>query len=57
MFRQSVGAKRLETMYEFEKPSIVDSSQFENTFGIWATPIRDAIKETAAWFKSHSEKR
>jgi len=47
----------VEMMYEFEKPFVVDSSKFENTFGMKATPIRVAIKETAAWFKSHPEKK
>jgi nucleoside-diphosphate-sugar epimerase len=47
----------VEMMYEFEKPFIVDSSKFETTFGMKATPIREAIKETVAWYKSHPEKR
>ena len=47
----------LEMMYEFEKPFIIDSSKFENTFGMKATPIREAIQETVAWYKSHREKK
>ena len=43
----------VEMMYEFEKPFIVDSSKFEKTFGVKATPMKDAIKETVAWYKSH----
>jgi len=43
----------VEMMYEFEGPFIVDSSKFENTFGMKATPMREAIKETVAWYKSH----
>jgi nucleoside-diphosphate-sugar epimerase len=45
----------VEMLYEFEKPFIVDSSKFETTFGMKATPMREAIKETVAWFKSHPE--
>jgi nucleoside-diphosphate-sugar epimerase len=45
----------LEMMYEFDKPFIVDSSKFEKTFGMKATPIREAIRETANWYKSHME--
>ncbi len=45
----------VEMMYEFEKPFIVDSGKFENTFGMKATPMKDAIKETVAWYKSHPE--
>jgi len=44
-----------EMMYEYEKPFIVDSSKFEKTFGMKATPIREAIRETVNWYKSHME--
>ncbi|MEZ4668027.1 MAG: SDR family oxidoreductase [Anaerolineae bacterium] len=43
----------VEMMYEFEKPFILDSSKFERTFGMQATPIEQAVRETVAWFKSH----
>ena len=43
----------VEMMYEFEKPFMVDSSKFEKTFGTRATPMREAIKETVAWYKTH----
>ncbi len=46
----------VEMMYEFEKPFIVDSSRFEEIFGMKATPMKDAIKETVAWYKSHPKK-
>lgn len=49
--------EQVEMMYEFEKPFIVDSSRFENTFGMKATPMKEAIKETVAWYKSHPEKK
>ena len=45
----------VEMMYEFDKPFIVDSSKFEKTFGIKATPIREAIRETVNWYKNHME--
>jgi nucleoside-diphosphate-sugar epimerase len=45
----------VEMMYEFDKPFIVDSSKFEKTFGMKATPIRDAIRETVHWYKNHME--
>jgi nucleoside-diphosphate-sugar epimerase len=47
----------MEMMYEFEGPFIVDSSKFENTFGMKATPMREAIKETVAWYRSHPLRR
>ena len=46
----------VEMMYEFDQPFIVDSSKFERTFGMKATPTREAIKETVAWYKGHPEK-
>lgn len=46
----------VEMMYEFEKPFVIDSSRFERTFGLRATPIREAIKEAVAWYKSHPQK-
>ena len=46
----------VEMMYEFEKPFVIDSSKFKKTFGMNATPIREAIRETVVWYKSHPEK-
>ena len=43
----------VEMMYEFDQPFIVDSSKFEKTFGMKATTMKEAIKETVAWYKSH----
>jgi len=45
----------IEMMYEFDKPFIVDSSKFEKAFGMKATPIREAIRETVNWYKNHME--
>ena len=47
----------VEMMYEFENPFVIDSSKFEQTFGMQATPIREAIRETVAWYRSHPEKK
>jgi nucleoside-diphosphate-sugar epimerase len=47
----------VEMMYEFEQPFIVDSNKFEKTFGMKATPMKEAIKETVVWYKSHPEKK
>jgi nucleoside-diphosphate-sugar epimerase len=44
----------VEMMYEFDKAFIVDSSKFEKTFGMKATPIREAIRETVYWYKRSS---
>lgn len=45
----------VEMMYEFEKPFIVDSSKFQRTFGMKATPIQEAIQKTVSWYKSHPQ--
>jgi nucleoside-diphosphate-sugar epimerase len=43
----------VEMMYEFEQPFVVDSSRFVKTFGIKATPVKEAIRETVTWYKNH----
>jgi nucleoside-diphosphate-sugar epimerase len=43
----------VEMMYGWEKPYVVDSSKFERTFGVSATPMREVVRETVAWFRSH----
>jgi nucleoside-diphosphate-sugar epimerase len=46
----------VEMMYEFERPFVIDSNKFEKTFSMQAIPIREAIQETVAWYKSHPER-
>lgn len=45
----------VEMMYEFEQPFVVDSSKFERTFGLAATPMPQAVAESVAWFKAHPQ--
>jgi nucleoside-diphosphate-sugar epimerase len=45
----------VEMAYEFEKPFVVDSSKFEKAFGMKGTPLPEAIRETVAWYRQHSE--
>ena len=45
----------LEMMYEFDKPFVVDSSKFETTFGMKATPLEQAAQDTVAWYKRHAQ--
>lgn len=47
----------VEMMYEFEKPFVVDSSQFERAFGVKATPMAEAIKATVAWYRAHPQSK
>ena len=46
----------VEMMYEFEQPFVVDSSKFERTFQMHATPIEQAVQETVAWYRAHPQK-
>lgn len=41
----------VEMLYEFERPFIVDSTRFEQTFGLLPTPTVDAIRRTLAWYR------
>jgi nucleoside-diphosphate-sugar epimerase len=43
-----------ELRYEFEKPFVVDSSRFEQAFGMRATPLAEAIRETVVWYTGRS---
>ena len=43
----------IEMMYEWEKPFVVDSSKFEHAFGMTATPLDEAIRDTVAWYRAH----
>ena len=42
-----------EMLYEFEEPFVVDSSRFESTFDVHATPLDDSIPATVDWFRDH----
>jgi nucleoside-diphosphate-sugar epimerase len=44
----------LEMMYEFERPLVVDSSRFERTFGLQATPLKEAIRATVTWYRAQA---
>jgi nucleoside-diphosphate-sugar epimerase len=47
----------IEMMYEFEEPFIVNSSKFEKTFGVKATPLPEAIKESVNWYRNHPKQK
>jgi glutamyl-tRNA synthetase len=42
-----------EMSYEFDKPFVMDHSRFERAFGMKATPLREAIQSTVAWFRAN----
>jgi hypothetical protein len=43
----------VEMLYEFTEPFLVNSSKFEETFQMDATPVRDGIKKTVDWYRAH----
>ena len=43
-----------ETGYQFDRPYILDSSDFETTFGVTATPLDTALEATIAWWRAKS---
>ena len=40
-----------ETRYQFDRPFVVDSSAFESTFGVFLTPIDEAIEATLKFYR------
>ena len=48
----SSGAREMgEMMYQFAKPFVVDSTAFEQSFGVRGTPLREAIRQTIDWYR------
>ena len=43
-----------ETLHQFQRPFVLDSSAFTETFGVIATPVDDALKATLAWWQSRT---
>jgi hypothetical protein len=44
----------VEMMYEFNAPFVVDSSKFEETFNMKATPIETGLKATLDWYRDQT---
>jgi nucleoside-diphosphate-sugar epimerase len=43
-----------ETLYQWERPWVVDDSKFRSAFGVAATDVDDGIRRTLAWFEAQS---
>jgi len=43
----------VEMRYEFEKPFLVDASQFIQAFGNISTPYEVTVRETIAWYRQY----
>jgi nucleoside-diphosphate-sugar epimerase len=44
----------VEMMYEFTEPFVVDSSRFQQTFGLEPTPVEVGIERTVRWYQNHA---
>ena len=44
-----------EMLYEFEEPFVADHSKFAQAFGDHATPLREAIGATLAWYRAEAQ--
>ena len=45
----------VENLYIFYEPYVVDHSAYAGAFGEHATPLREAIRQTVAWARSHGD--
>jgi len=41
-----------EVRYQFERPFIIDSTEYQTTFAVEPTPIEDALRATVAWWSA-----
>jgi len=44
-----------EMLYQFERDFVMDSSRFENTFGMSPTPPHEAIRQTLEWYRARKQ--
>jgi nucleoside-diphosphate-sugar epimerase len=49
-FDDTFMAEYAELFYQYLEPQIMDSTAFEESFGVRPTPLRDALAETVAWY-------
>lgn len=46
----------VEMFYQYLEPQIVNAQDIEQTFGLTATPVAEAIKNTLGWYKQTAQK-
>jgi nucleoside-diphosphate-sugar epimerase len=45
-----------ETMYQWERPFLVDDGKWRRAFGPYQpVPLREAVERTVAWFRSRGQ--
>lgn len=45
----------VEMFYQYQEPQTVDASAVAETFGLHATPIEEAIRNTVGWYRSQKD--
>ncbi len=51
----SAARDKLDVFYQFEKPFIIDTSKFEKTFRMTATPLAEAVRQTLNWYRENQK--
>ena len=54
IFDKTFAYEYKEMFYQYTEPQIVDSSAFEQTFGLHATAMDEAIHTTVSWYREQS---
>jgi nucleoside-diphosphate-sugar epimerase len=44
----------VEMFYQYQEPQIVDASAIANAFGVTATPVEEAIRNTVRWYQARA---
>nr|BBH87999.1 epimerase [Thermosporothrix sp. COM3] len=52
IFDQAFAEEYSELFYQYTEPQIVDSSAFEQAFGLHATPLKEALTTTIRWYQT-----
>jgi nucleoside-diphosphate-sugar epimerase len=45
----------IEMLYEFDRPFVMESQKFQRAFGIEPTPLREAVRATVEWARTHPQ--
>ena len=54
IFDETFAREYIELFYQYTEPQIVDSSAFEQAFGLLPTPLDEAIRTTIRWYREHT---
>jgi nucleoside-diphosphate-sugar epimerase len=46
-----------DLLYQFTMPFVVDGTRFQDTFGVKATPVDEAVRTTLDWYRANPRRR